>query len=74
MAKIIIEFDSAEEQYELQYALNGAKWMSVAHEMDEWLRSRLENGHDFHNIKSALRGVWEALWHAMEKRNLHFDG
>ena len=74
MAKIIIEFDSAEEQYELQYALDGAKWMSVAHEMDEWLRSRIKHGHDFHNIELALKGVWEALHDAMENRNLHFDG
>ena len=39
MAKVILEFDSVEEQDEIQSALNGYKWKLVVWDLDQMLRS-----------------------------------
>jgi hypothetical protein len=39
MAKVILEFDSVEEQDEIQSALNGYKWKLAVWDLDQMLRS-----------------------------------
>ena len=38
MAKIILEFDSIEEQEEAQTALNASKWKNAMWELDQYYR------------------------------------
>ena len=39
MGKVILEFDSVEEQEEIQSALNGYKWKLAMGDLDQLLRS-----------------------------------
>jgi hypothetical protein len=39
MGKVILEFDSVEEQEEIQSALNGYKWKLAMGDIDQLLRS-----------------------------------
>lgn len=42
--KAILEFDLPEESSEHKLALEGGRWMSVCHDLDEWLRSVQKHG------------------------------
>lgn len=42
MAKMTIEFDTVEDQHEMDMCLNGSKWYSVAWQMNQYLRNRLK--------------------------------
>ena len=44
MGKVILEFDSIEEQTELRAALDGLRWTIVVHEIDQMLRSTTKHG------------------------------
>lgn len=37
-----IEFDTVEDQHEMEMCLNGSKWYLVAWEMKQYLRNRLK--------------------------------
>ncbi|HAZ07953.1 MAG TPA: hypothetical protein DCZ01_05380 [Elusimicrobia bacterium] len=42
--KAILEFDLPEESSEHKLALEGGSWMSVCHDLDQWLRSIQKHG------------------------------
>ena len=44
MGKIILEFDSIEEQIEIQDALNGTNWRMAIWDLDQELRSTTKYG------------------------------
>ena len=44
MGKIILEFDSIEEQYDARVALEGSKWKMVIWDLDQTLRSTTKYG------------------------------
>ena len=44
MGKVIIEFDSIEEQDEINMALNGYKYSVILHQLDNDLRSITKHG------------------------------
>ena len=44
MGKIILEFDSVEEQYDARVALEGSKWKMVIWDLDQTLRSTTKYG------------------------------
>ena len=44
MGKIILEFDSIEEQYDARTALDGVKWKLAMWELDQLLRSAVKYG------------------------------
>ena len=44
MAKVIIEFDSVEEQDDINMALNGYKYSVILHQLDNDLRSITKYG------------------------------
>lgn len=44
MAKVIIEFDSVEEQDDINMALNGYKYSIILHQLDNDLRSITKYG------------------------------
>jgi hypothetical protein len=53
MAKVVIEFDSVEEDEELRAALDGHKYKNVIYELDQKLRSVCKYG-------AAIEGTGEA--------------
>ena len=44
MGKIILEFDSIEEQYDARVALEGSKWKMVIWDLDQTLRNTTKHG------------------------------
>lgn len=44
MAKVILEFDSAEEQTEINSAINGWKWEAAMEDLDQELRNTIKYG------------------------------
>ena len=42
MAKVIIEFDTIEDQHELDVCINGGNWYTLAWKLDQYLRDRLK--------------------------------
>jgi hypothetical protein len=55
MAKVILEFDPAEDREEMESAINGGKWKMLVWDLDQHLRSELK-------YNEAITGdVYEAL-------------
>lgn len=68
--KAILEFDLPEENAEHRLALNGARWMSVCHELDQWLRSAQKH-QDLEMLK--ISEVRTRLHEEMMESGLSFD-
>jgi hypothetical protein len=62
MGKIILEFDSIEEQDDARMALDGYKWKVAMWELDQLLRSATKYGtFDGREATGAEQGMAEAL-------------
>jgi hypothetical protein len=53
MGKIILEFDSIEEQNDARVALDGWKWKMLVWDLDQKLRSTAKHGISFDSNKEA---------------------
>jgi hypothetical protein len=53
MGKIILEFDSVEEQSDARTALDGWKWKMLVWDLDQKLRSTAKHGISFDSNKEA---------------------
>jgi hypothetical protein len=53
MGKIILEFDSNEEQNDARTALDGWKWKMLVWDLDQQLRSTVKYGQSFDSNKEA---------------------
>jgi hypothetical protein len=53
MGKIILEFDSIEEQNDARTALDGWKWKMLVWDLDQKLRSTAKHGISFDSNKEA---------------------
>jgi len=42
MAKVILEFDPAEDREEMESAINGSKWKMLVWDLDQHLRTELK--------------------------------
>jgi len=68
--KAILKFDLPEETAEHKLALEGGRWMSVCHDLDQWLRSIQK-----HSDRKTLPAdeVRAHLHEAMESHDLSFE-
>jgi hypothetical protein len=55
MGKIILEFDSIEEQEEVLSAINGSKWKNAFWELDQYYRSKYKYSEIDSEIEEAQR-------------------
>lgn len=53
MGKIIIEFDSVEEQEDARTAIDGYKWKLAIWDLDQMLRSTVKHGQKFNGTGDA---------------------
>jgi len=53
MGKIIIEFDSVEEQEDARTAIDGYKWKLAIWDLDQMLRSTVKHGQKFNGTDDA---------------------
>ena len=51
MAKVIIEFDSVDEQEYLRDSLDGYKWKQTVYEIDQYLRNELKYNEKLSNFE-----------------------
>ena len=75
MGKVILEFDSVEEVDDLQSALDGRKWKSVACYIQQYLHKKLKYSDFYENMSDetydALEKVQEELSSIISENNLH---
>jgi hypothetical protein len=69
MGKIILEFDSIEEQDEARSALNGSKWKIALWELDNHYRSIYKYSENDNEIEEAER-VREKIREILENNEL----
>jgi hypothetical protein len=68
--KAILEFNLPEEAAEHRVALDGATWMSVCQELDQWLRSAAK----YRNLETLkVSEVRARLHEVMSESGLRFD-
>lgn len=68
--KAILEFNLPEDNAEHKWALNGFKWMSICHELDQWLRSAAKyEDRDTVTVDEVRARIHEE----MEESGLSFD-
>ena len=78
MGKIILEFDSIEEQDDARMALDGIKWKVAMWELDQLLRSAIKYGtFDGREATEAERDmadkVRDAIRDILNESNLNLD-
>ena len=78
MGKIILEFDSIEEQDDARMALDGVKWKVAMWELDQLLRSAIKYGtFDGREATEAERDmadkVRDAIRDILNESNLNLD-
>ena len=61
MAKVILEFDSIEEQEDIQNALNGYKWRLAMWDLDQELRNTTKYGASHINHGKEACSVEDAV-------------
>jgi len=73
MAKVTIEFDSVEDQHELDVCMNGGKWYLLAWELDQYLRNRLKHENLPEDAYKALDEARDKLHELRSEDGLTFD-
>jgi len=65
MAKVTIEFNSIEEQHELELCINASKWYSIVCDYSEYLRTKIKydelSDDTYKFIKEAREKLHELL-------------
>ena len=72
MGKIILEFDSVEENVEANDALRGSDWKSVVWEMDQYLRIKIKYCPDDED-PAAFQVVRDELHELLNNLNLNLE-
>lgn len=70
MGKVILEFDSVEEQDEVKMALNGYKWKLAVWDLDQKLRSVTKYGESLIKDKASEVEIDVAIAMREELRNV----
>lgn len=74
MGKIILEFDSVEEQDEAKDALNGYKWKLAVWDIDQHLRSELKyNDNIKDEVYDALEKVRDEIRDILQGYGIQLD-
>jgi len=68
--KAILEFDLPEDADEHRLALDGGKWASAMHALDQDLRTRVKHGEDRAVLPSEVRKM---LYDTLSEYGLSFD-
>ena len=68
--KAILEFNLPEDAHEHKLSLDGVKWMSVCHNLDQWLRS----AEKYENLETLeVSKVRDRLYEELAESGLRFD-
>jgi hypothetical protein len=74
MGKVILEFDSTEDQSEINFALNGYKWYLAVWDMDQYLREQIKYNQNLTEDQyKVLEEAREKLSEIKSDYNLSFE-
>jgi hypothetical protein len=73
MPKVTIEFNSIEEQHELELCINASKWYSIVSDYSEYLRTKIKYGELSDDAYKAIEEVREKLLELLYDEGLKLD-
>jgi hypothetical protein len=73
MAKVTIEFNSIEEQHELELCINASKWYSIVWDYSEYLRTKIKYDELSDDAYKAIEQAREKLHELLNDEGLKID-
>jgi hypothetical protein len=73
MAKVTIEFNTIEEQHELELCINASKWHSIVWDYSQYLRNRLKHEALSDDAYKAIEEVRQKLHELLNDEGLKID-
>jgi hypothetical protein len=73
MPKVTIEFNTIEEQHELELCINASKWYSIVSDYSEYLRTKIKYGELSDDAYKAIEDAREKLHELLNDEGLKLD-
>jgi hypothetical protein len=73
MPKVTIEFNTIDEQHELELCINAGKWHSIVWDYSEYLRTKIKYGELSDDAYKAIEEVREKLHELLNNEGLKLD-
>jgi hypothetical protein len=73
MPKVTIEFNTIEEQHELELCINASKWYSIVSDYSEYLRTKIKYGELSDDAYKAIEEAREKLHELLNDEGLKID-
>jgi hypothetical protein len=73
MPKVTIEFNSIEEQHELELCINASKWYSIVSDYSEYLRTKIKYDELSDDAYKAIEEVREKLHELLNDEGLKLN-
>jgi hypothetical protein len=73
MPKVTIEFNSIDEQHELELCINASKWYSIVWDYSEYLRTKLKYDELSDDAYKAIEEAREKLHELLNDEGLKID-
>ncbi len=73
MPKVTIEFNTIEEQHELELCINASKWYSIVSDYSEYLRTKIKYGELSDDAYKAIEEAREKLHELLNDEGLKLN-
>ncbi len=73
MAKVTIEFNTIDEQHELELCINASKWYSIVSDYSEYLRTKIKYGELSDDAYKVIKEAREKLHELLNDEGLKID-
>jgi hypothetical protein len=73
MPKVTIEFNTIEEQHELELCINASKWYSIVWDYSEYLRTKIKYDELSDDAYKAIEEAREKLHELLNDEGLKID-
>jgi hypothetical protein len=73
MAKVTIEFNTIEEQHELELCINAEKWYNIISDYSEYLRTKIKYGELSNDAYKAIEQAREKLHELLNDEGLKLN-
>jgi len=73
MPKVTIEFNTIDEQHELELCINASKWYSIVSDYSEYLRTKIKYGELSDDAYKAIEEAREKLHELLNDEGLKID-
>ncbi len=73
MPKVTIEFNTIEEQHELELCINASRWYNIVWDYSQYLRTRLKHDELSNDAYKAIEEAREKLHELLNDEGLKLD-